>query len=85
MHTNNPLDIRIAGVSLYFLPVETRVPLKFGPETLTSVTCARVAMTVEDAQGRRGVGWGRLPRWHRCQRRQCTWATENTEGQEGGR
>ena len=29
---------------LYFLPVETRVPFKFGHETLTSVACARVHM-----------------------------------------
>ncbi|MDY0091776.1 MAG: hypothetical protein RBT80_03660 [Candidatus Vecturithrix sp.] len=35
-------DITPKDVRLYFLPVETRVPLKFGPETVTSVTCARV-------------------------------------------
>ncbi|SVD17753.1 uncharacterized protein METZ01_LOCUS370607, partial [marine metagenome] len=34
-------DIEILGAELHFLPVETRVPLKFGTETLTSVTCAR--------------------------------------------
>ena len=38
--------IRVCGVSVYFLPVETRVPLKFGTETLTSVTCCRVCVTV---------------------------------------
>ena len=54
-------DIRPEDVSLYFLPVETRVPLKFGPETLTHVTCARVCMRVEDARGRTAEGWGETP------------------------
>ena len=34
-------DIRTVGAALYFLPVQTRVALKFGAETLTHVTCAR--------------------------------------------
>ncbi|HMJ91086.1 MAG TPA: enolase C-terminal domain-like protein [Candidatus Acidoferrum sp.] len=54
-------DVRVVGTRLYFLPVETRVPLKFGTETLTSVTCARTCVTVEDAQGRRAKGWGETP------------------------
>ena len=54
-------NIRPRGVTLYFLPVQTRVPLKFGPETLTHVTCARVALRVEDARGRTAVGWGETP------------------------
>lgn len=54
-------DVRIRGVKLYFLPVQTRVPLKFGPETLTAVTCARACLTVEDRQGRRATGWGETP------------------------
>ena len=54
-------DIHPVGVSLYFLPVETRVPLKFGPETLTSVTCARVCLTVVDRQGSTAKGWGETP------------------------
>lgn len=41
--------------------METRVPLKFGPETLTSVTCARAMMRVEDRQGRSSAGWGETP------------------------
>jgi L-alanine-DL-glutamate epimerase-like enolase superfamily enzyme len=52
---------RITAVRLYFLPVRTRVPLKFGPETLTSVTCARVALEVADSQGNRAEGWGETP------------------------
>jgi len=54
-------DVRVRSVQLYFLPVETRVPLKFGAETLTSITCARVKMTVEDRNGRLAEGWGETP------------------------
>ena len=54
-------DITPVNCSLYFLPVETRVPLKFGPETLTSVTCARVKMSVRKADGQIGDGWGETP------------------------
>ncbi len=53
--------IRVASASLYLLPVRTRVPLKFGHETLTSVTCARVRLTVRDETGRRVEGWGETP------------------------
>ena len=49
---------RICSVRLYFLPVQNRVPLKFGHETVTSVTCARVALRVVDSSGRHGRGLG---------------------------
>ncbi|MBN1818926.1 MAG: mandelate racemase/muconate lactonizing enzyme family protein [Sedimentisphaerales bacterium] len=54
-------DARVVATELYFLPVQTRVPLKFGPEILTSVTCARVKITVEGTDGKRAVGWGETP------------------------
>ncbi|MFO7974585.1 MAG: mandelate racemase/muconate lactonizing enzyme family protein [Candidatus Hydrogenedentota bacterium] len=54
-------DIRCKGVALYFLPVETRVPLKFGKETLTHVSCARVRVRVENAEGKSAEGWGETP------------------------
>lgn len=54
-------DVSSRDVSLYFIPVETRIPLKFGPETLTHVTCARICMRVEDSGGRAAVGWGETP------------------------
>jgi len=54
-------DIRPVGVELYFLPVQTRVPLKFGPETLTSVVCARVCMSIVDRKGQKARGWGETP------------------------
>ena len=56
-----PTDIRVAAAELFFLPVETRVPLKFGPETLTHVTCARVRLTVRLANGTTATGWGETP------------------------
>ena len=54
-------DVRVAGAALYSLPVKTRVPLKFGPETLTSVTCARACVRVTDGKGRSALGWGETP------------------------
>jgi len=54
-------DVKVAGVELFYLPVKTRMPLKFGPETLTEVTCARVRITVERADGARASGWGETP------------------------
>jgi len=57
-----PTDIKITGAALYFLPVTTRVPLKFGTETLTSVTCARVRLSVESIDGStHAQGWGETP------------------------
>lgn len=54
-------DIRTVSTTLYFLPVQTRVPLKFGTEILTSVTCARAGITVADRTGRTAAGWGETP------------------------
>src|SRR5258708_856413 len=57
----HPLDVVPVSASLYFLPITMRMPLKFGPETTTEVTCARVRLTVADAQGKTAVGWGETP------------------------
>ena len=54
-------DVRVVATRLHFLPVKTRVPLKFGAETLTSVTVARACVTVEDRNGKRAEGWGETP------------------------
>lgn len=54
-------DARPIGCELYLLPVRTRVPLKFGPETLTEVTCARVRLHIEGVDQRRATGWGETP------------------------
>ena len=53
-------DVRVVGTKLYFLPIKTRVPLKFGPETTTGVTCARACITVAGG-GKRAEGWGETP------------------------
>ena len=53
--------MQVTGVRLFFLPVETRMPLKFGPETLTCVSCARVRLRVRGDDGRVVDGWGETP------------------------
>lgn len=54
-------DVQITGVRLYFLTVGTRMPLKFGSETLTDVICARAAVRVENRAGVSFTGWGETP------------------------
>ena len=54
-------DIQIVDFSLEFIPVETRMPLKFGTEVLSSVTCARVCVHVENNLGEKVEGWGETP------------------------
>jgi L-alanine-DL-glutamate epimerase-like enolase superfamily enzyme len=56
-----PTDVRPISAELYFLPITSRMPLKFGPEVTTEVTCARVRVVVADAAGRRAEGWGETP------------------------
>ncbi len=56
-----PTDVRVLDAQLHLLPVLTRVPLKFGTETLRHVTCLRVRLEVEDTAGRRARGWGETP------------------------
>ena len=53
--------MRPKDVNIYFLPIEARVPVKFGPETMTQVTCARVRMEVENRSGLVAEGWGETP------------------------
>lgn len=54
-------DIRVTSASVHFLPVTMRVPLKFGPETVTSVSCLRVKVEVTDRSGSSAEGWGETP------------------------
>ncbi len=54
-------DIRVREASVYFLPITLRVPLKFGPETVSSVVCLRVRVKVESRDGRTAEGWGETP------------------------
>jgi L-alanine-DL-glutamate epimerase-like enolase superfamily enzyme len=46
---------------MYLLPIKTRMPLKFGPEVTTEVTCARISLTVETRDGKIATGWGETP------------------------
>lgn len=54
-------DIRCVAAKFFFLPVHTRVPLKFGNETVTYVSCARVRVTVSNRLGKTAEGWGETP------------------------
>jgi L-alanine-DL-glutamate epimerase-like enolase superfamily enzyme len=56
-----PSDVRVIGAAVWLLPVQTRVPLKFGKETLSHVTCARAAVRVVNRRGREFTGWGETP------------------------
>ncbi len=56
-----PHPIVIRDVELFFLPVQTRMPLKFGTQVLTEVKCCRVRVVVEDQAGRTATGWGETP------------------------
>jgi len=57
MHT----DVQVTAAELFLLPVQARVPVKFGPEVLTEVTCARVRITIVDRLGNTATGWGETP------------------------
>jgi len=54
-------DIRVTSASVFFLPITMRVPLKFGPETVTNAVCLRVKVGVTDRAGRTAEGWGETP------------------------
>lgn len=56
-----PSDIRIVDAQLFILPVELRIPLKFGSQVLTSVKCARVRVRVRTKDGLEAEGWGETP------------------------
>ncbi|MGI9466698.1 MAG: enolase C-terminal domain-like protein [Rubripirellula sp.] len=58
---SNKNDVQIDSVAVNYLPVEMRMPLKFGAESVSSVTCIRVAVTVTGIEGRMATGWGETP------------------------
>ncbi|MBL9178922.1 MAG: mandelate racemase/muconate lactonizing enzyme family protein [Verrucomicrobiaceae bacterium] len=61
MSPTKPTDVRITAAEVFFIPVTMRVPLKFGPETVTDVVCLRARVTVADRNGRTAQGWGETP------------------------
>lgn len=63
-------DVRVTAVTLYFLPIRSRLLLKFGraisapgkaAEASVQPICVRVRLRVENAQGRSAEGWGETP------------------------
>jgi len=56
-----PTDVRPIDCKLYFIPIQARVPLKFGKETVTYATVARTCITVAGSDGRAATGWGETP------------------------
>lgn len=58
---SRPTDVRVREATLYFLPVQTRVPLKFGAQVVERVSCARVKVRVESTDGKSAEGWGETP------------------------
>jgi len=54
-------DVRPIGAALFLHRIQTRVPLKFGTEVLTSVQVAHVEIDVVDRGGRRARGQGETP------------------------
>jgi hypothetical protein len=59
--STKPTDIVPVAARLYDLSIKTRMPLKFGPEITTEVTCARVCVTVRGRSGGTAEGWGETP------------------------
>ncbi len=57
----NTYDISVVDCELYFCPIETRTPLKFGIETTTHVVSARTKMSVKTTNGAIKEGWGETP------------------------
>lgn len=61
MSLTKPTDVHAIEATVTFISVQTRVPLKFGRETVTDVTWARVRLKVADRRGRTAEGWGETP------------------------
>lgn len=53
--------MKLIQVELSFIPVATRMPLKFGDQVLKEVSCARVRVTVQSEDGQQATGWGETP------------------------
>jgi len=59
--TSKKTDVSVESVAVTYLPVLMRMPLKFGAESVSSVNCIRVAVTVKDSQQKNATGWGETP------------------------
>lgn len=54
------MKLNVISVNLELVPVTMRLPLKFGAETIQSITCARVRMTLSDGT-EQAEGLGETP------------------------
>ncbi|MBT3212777.1 MAG: mandelate racemase/muconate lactonizing enzyme family protein [Planctomycetaceae bacterium] len=54
-------NVQLESFRYYFLPVEMRMPLKFGSESVSHVNCLRVSAEVVNSEGHRAEGWGETP------------------------
>ena len=54
-------DVRVTKAAMYLLPLTTRVPLKFGAEVITQITCIRACLSIANANGSVAEGWGETP------------------------
>lgn len=61
LNTRKPTDVRVQSAAICYLPVQMRIPLKFGAESVSAVNCIRVAVAVEDKDGNVATGWGETP------------------------
>lgn len=56
-----PTDVVVQSLDTHYLPVTMRMPLKFGAESVSEVSCIRIAATVRDEHGNTAIGWGETP------------------------
>ncbi len=54
-------NVLLESFQYCFLPVEMRMPLKFGSESVSHVNCLRVSADVVNSRGQRATGWGETP------------------------
>ncbi|MGI9474786.1 MAG: enolase C-terminal domain-like protein [Rubripirellula sp.] len=59
--TTRSTDAQVQSVTVTYLPVAMRMPLKFGSESVSSVNCIRVSVTLQGSEGRTAIGWGETP------------------------
>jgi L-alanine-DL-glutamate epimerase-like enolase superfamily enzyme len=57
----NKYDVSVEECDLFFCPIKTRVPLKFGIETTTHVVSARAFTTISSNDGTTSQGVGETP------------------------
>ncbi len=54
-------DVKITSLTLFYLPIKARVPLRFGFGSMTDIECVRTRVEVESDRGKNYFGWGEVP------------------------